>query len=913
MASNKDINNLIKKIDELIASIKNDTSDIIPIPQGQNDGDDDDSVSIKKRRKKLEESLMTEEELLDKHYEENIKILEGNEKALKKLNEKYNKDKEELTKKHLEEEKKIREQTVQNFQSGWNTLTMGFNQLMGIAKKVERDITDSYGKADQEATNYGRAIGMTSDKVAELRGNVANFMVDTNMAIKYNLRTDEMIKLMSDYTRGLGRAVGLTHQQMENVAQLNLLMGSDKAVKFTAAFDKFGIGIDAAAQIAENMFNDANRKGISFEQISENFLNNIELAQQYTFENGIEGLKKMAESATTVKWNMQQTAAFADKVSNIEGAIKTSAQLSVLGGPFAQFSNPMGMLYESLNNLEGLQDRIFAMFGKLGEWNTEKGMVDISVFNKQRIKAAAEAMGLNYGDIINTVNQQARRGKVLDNIKNLGFDKDTQELIANTAQLDKNGEAYVTIDGEKKYVKNGLTDDDKSKLVAKSKSDSETLKDIAINSKSLLEHQQAVEKQRLNLLTQFYNNTGIGEKMDGYYELLANLQKYLLIIQGATLVIQGLVAAKNMLGGLGQMLGYRGGMGGALLGPGGASGVIGKSNNTLMMGGNFGKLGTFSNGKALITKYGSASSARNSIRWNNAAKGLGIASMVGSMGFGMLESNARNKGDHEKADKYAEYQGAATGVGMASLISSNPVTLALGGLLGLAYSHNNNAIAEARRNKEQDIAQEKEMRAEEKEQAKRRFYEKTGIWLNGDYSVAQIERWMTGSHVMGTSDYEILRENGDENMINNIPRYMKNGGVLDKGSTHSEGGMNVVDNRTGEIIAEVEKNEGIVPVKIMEKFGTVDNLINNAMKPLQPMGEQLQISHNNPNINHSLSIGGLANVNVEGAIQIQTTNGQTYNITEDPIAMKQIGDNIMKHIMLANDRIFNKNEYYRKW
>jgi hypothetical protein len=41
--------------------------------------------------------------------------------------------------------------------------------------------------------------------------------------------------------------------------------------------------------------------------------------------------------------------------------------------------------------------------------------------------------------------------------------------------------------------------------------------------------------------------------------------------------------------------------------------------------------------------------------------------------------------------------------------------------------------------------------------------------------------------------------------------------------------------------------------------------------------------------------------------------GQTYNIAEDPAAMRMIGDSVMRHIMTANQQIFNKTEFYRKW
>lgn len=867
----------------------------------------------KRRKKKLEDSLKTEEELLDEHYEVNKKLLEGNKEALKRLEEKYNKDKQEIEKKRLEEEKRLKEQASQNFMGGFNLFTSGINQIVGALKKAEQDILNSYGKADQEAVNYGRAIGMTSEKVDELRGNVAKFMVDNNMAMSYNLRTDEMIKLAGNYSREIGRAVSLTHEQMENMAQLNLIMGEGKAVKFTAAFDKFGLSVESAALIAEDMFNDANRKGISFEQISENFLNNIELAQQYTFENGVEGLKKMAESATAVKWNMQQTAAFADKVSNIEGAIKTGAQLSVLGGPFAQFSNPMGMLYESLNDMEGLQDRILGMFGGLGQWDNKKGMVDISAFDKQRIRAASSAMGLNYGDVMNTIHQQGRRNKILENIKNLGFDEDTQELIANTAQLDENGEAYITTaDGEKKYVKDGLSNEDKEGLITKSKSDSETLREIAINGKSLLEFKEAVEKERLNELTNKLNELNAGKTLEGMYELMGQMQKYIIMIQVATLAIQVLVGTIQAAKGIGQMVGARGGIGGAIGNTSvGAVGKVGLRQTLAGTPGVWGKtkaLGRWAGGN--MAKYGGA------------AIGISALGYVGSSLMDAQSQKLRANGNHDDADKVnlgsGALNGVAQGVAIGSMFGGYGMAAGaiIGGLIGLGSASAENKKLEMQRKEEEYNKQvEKEyfeFIEQEKEDARFDFVRRTNLKLNGDYEPDFIRELIRGKNYLNSYHKNMLYENNDGDVWEQLKPIYAHGGII-KGSSHAEGGMNVIDNQTGHIVAEVEGDEGIIPKDVMRRFGTVDNLINSAMRPLQPMGELLKVnSNNNSSINSSLNVGGSASVNVGGSIQLSMPGGQTYNIADDPAAMRMIGDSVMRHIMTANQQIFNKTEFYRK-
>lgn len=877
---------------------------------------DEDLKHYKDIHKRWLEANADELELLDASFNEEYELVKDNEEAKIELIEIYSKKQTDILKK--------------NFKEGWSSFTGGFSQLYNLAKKVETDIIDSYGKADQEAANYGRAIGLNRNEVEKLRNSLADLMADESLGSKFNMATDEMLKSMTSYTKQIGRAVGFTSQQIKNLAALNMIMGEDKAIKFASSFEKFGLNIDHAAKFAEEMFGDASKKGLSFEQISENFLNNIELAQQYTFENGIEGLKRMAENATAVKWNMQQTAAFAEKVNSVEGAIKTGAQLSVLGGPFAQFSNPMGMLYESLNDMEGLQDRIFAMFGNLGEWSNEKGMLEISTFNKQRIRAAASAMGLNYGDVINNVNQQARRKQIQNDIKGLGLDKDTQELVTNTGQLDEQGRTYVVIGNEKKYIKDGLTNNDKEILRTKTKTNDENLQTIAINSKSLLELQQSVEKERKNQLTQAIIDTGVNKTMENIYETLAELQKYIIIIQAATLAIQAMQAAAKVYGGVAQMINNRRGLAPAMgwsstarggYMPSGGGAVY--AQNTTASGG---IVRSYANGTT--RQYSAKTVARYNRMYGNkginvnaakvtgaATMGIGIVGGIGSSAMSAQSERLREKGLHNDADNVNLGAGAAGGITSGAMLGSafGLPGMILGGIFGGVYGLFSAADENKKLREQRKKEKEEEERQKQINEIKENIYNEHGFWLKGDYTLDELRLIRRGKSSYGSYLYQTIIEKGDEDIIDQIPaKSFANGGVLN-GPSHANGGMNVINNQTGEVVAEVQGGEGIVPENIMKKFSSINNLIDSAMKPLQPMGEILHINSGSNSVNSSLNVGGSASVNVGGSIQLSLPGGQTHDIINDPSTMKMIGDNVMKHIMLANQQIFNKSEFYRKW
>lgn len=895
----------------------------------------EEDIKDEKKRNELQKEFDKEkiDQLKKTLAYENLTIFE-------QLNMRFENEKKEY-KKHeldtLELEKAYNKKRRQLFLQQSQQLVGAISNLVNAGEAQVKDIADSWAVINQGAHDYGRVVGLTASQIQNLNEKTLSFWSDNDITYKFNVGLDEFYKIMGAYNKELGRAVALTNDSMLNLVSMKNVLGEEQAIKFTANLDKFGLDVDAAKELVEGIVGDARRSGIVLSNLTQNVADNLHLAQQYTFEDGIEGLVKMAEKASAVKWNMQQTAAFAEKVNNIEGAIKTGAQLSVLGGPFAQFSNPMGMLYESLNDMEGLQDRIFAMFGSLGEWNQEKGMLDVSAFNKQRIRAAASAMGLNYGDVMNTVQSQARRNVVIEQIKNYGLDENTTELIANTAQIDREtGRAYVNYEGKKIFANEIRGHKDKDKILkyleTQANSQNENLRDIAQNTLGAKELIDAAVKEVMVDKADMVEYMGVTKNslQDAVYAIEASkavLNQINIVLNGIQSIV-GVIAATSAFKGV-----FGGGMGNA--GARGLGGARGFGGNTMINGGTFGKLGSYSNAKNIVERYGSAKAARGAIRRANlkaGATGLGIGALgIGGMVTGHLMSaqsqRLRDEGNHKDADNVnlagGALSGAMSGAAMGAMFG--PWGVLIGGVVGgigggvMSAIQNNEYKKEEKRRKdaewvEKAVAEKDEKKQKEINDLKEEFYEKTGLELKGDYTEEFIKTLFKGKDQLSHTHRNTLEANGDIDVWNNLHPYSFAAGGILKGSSHAEGGMNVVDNKTGSLVAEIEGDEGIIPKNIMKKFGTVGNLINKAMRPLQPMGEIMSVdANNNTYLNSSLNVGGSASVNVGGSIQLSMPNGQNYNIAEDPAAMRMIGDNVMRHIMSANQQIFNKAEFYRKW
>jgi len=233
----------------------------------------------------------------------------------------------------------------------------------------------------------------------------------------------------------------------------------------------------------------------------------------------------MAKRATELKLDMAQAFSFADKVSTVEGAITTAAGLQVLGGPFTQYSDAIAMLQEGLTDPAKLQERMVDMMGGMGILNRQTGEVEVSAFNRQRIKAAAQQMGVDYSSMMEMVFANTRGNAIAEQAKAndiFANNKDYMNLIRNVGTFENGyAGAYLERNGTMQFVKaSEMTSKEVEQLVALNKSDSENVQDIAKTLRGWDDVISGTKKQIEGAKAQAVEVTGIGTKVQGIIDLV---------------------------------------------------------------------------------------------------------------------------------------------------------------------------------------------------------------------------------------------------------------------------------------------------------------------------------------------------------------------------------------------------------
>ena len=896
--------------------------------KAQNLSQDQEAEEIQKARIQRDNDFLDNQKQYSKELQ---KILSYQQQITKEVEYQNKKHEEGVTlNERINHQLEGRLKGYKQIQKGFDEAKKGLTGIFNVGK----DIMSTWGRVDQAAADYTKTIGGSAESMRKLTTETIRFVKEQSIGMKYNTSMEELIKLQESYNKSVGRSINLTNSQKETMAAMRKIAGDETTIKFTSSLENFGINPEEVGGVVGRMFETASKSGLAWSKYSSNFLDNIKMAQNYTFRNGLDGLQAMAKKASEIKLDMKQAEAFANKVSSLEGAVKAGANLSVLGGSFSQFGNPLSMMYEGLNDMEGLQDRVINMFGNLGRWNSKTNMVDVSVFDKQRIRAAAEATGMDYSSIMDMIQAKGRSNQVQRQLQGLNFGAEETDFIKNSAQLDKNGQAFMTVGGKKKYLQE-LSTSDIQLLMSTASNDSDNIKTIAQTLTGWNDTMEGLKKQKDAV------KAGIGDYFGNW------LKGTIFSIGTSVNLMAGLVIGSsiaNVLKGGTQLMSGIWNIGGGL-GKGfqGIPNVTANDNTSAVYNslssfrnspvgtknsfGLFGKKYTITNNHGahagMWNRQGKYTSipAKQYFKMRNVKVGTGIgvgSGILAGAATAMQEFGGDN--NHSLGKKIGKTTGSAIGAGLASFgasfipvigpILASTVAPALGSWIGNFVG--GGFTNDARRNK---------------------FKGKFGIdSLTGDYSVRQLKRFNkykeTGDvNALTADDRRELKKNGDFERLKAIRTNFEaqrvdmaasnvtissNGqvkGKADGGWITGPGGPKddsvLVPTSNGEFIVNAQSAAANAELlKTINKSKTAIKPRGNIMNPVKV--SETSSAPSSASQSGSIDFGNGLNINLGGTIKLDLGNKIIGNIKPEDILNQNMINQIIKEIQKQVNRGFNK-------
>ena len=842
------------------------------------------------------------------------------------------------------------EQRTRAIRKGAGEVSKGVSQIyQSVTKTLE-----PWAKANQEAMSYARTMGMSQKTADSYLSNTVSWAAKNNIGILFNKSTDELIKLQGKYSEVLGRNVQLTNEQKLDMLAMEKFLGEDGMIDIANNLENFGLGMSDSAEFIKETLDEATKTGVAASKLTKTIRENIKMAQNYTFKNGLEGLSNMAKKAVELKTDMSLVNSFLEKVSTVEGAITTGANLQVLGGSYAIGSDPLSMMYESLNDVEGLFDRVVNMASGKVFYNNESGNFEMAAIDRYLMKQAATTMGVDPAKMIDVAFRKASLDKIEGEAKSnakIANDEDMIELVKNIATYDK-GRAVVNINGKDKAVSE-LTSADKAQLEAMQRTDSQNLQDMAISLRSMNEILGGTEKEINNEQAKSTERaaTGINALLRQNTKMLditAKIGAWINIIGGGAGILGGVWTTATGVLRMGKGLGN--------LGLGKLN--TGRSNTNLpnfiknsrlrtSIRGMKGNIITSSTGQQWRsigggrfenvkdpTKVLSKNAAQGMLRGSSSvttlgtagkllkAGGTGLAAGAFSIGSDMLSGEFKR----DTGGSIGRAAGATAGAALGSLLTPfiGPLGPILGGWAGSAIV---GAFQDAQKDTRKQIRNEISSRLVDVAPQVANLF--TGAdALVGNYNKRQLEKLSKaledGRIDEGELSGAILRKARANNDLSRMQGQgidvrvaMANGGYLD-GKKHSEGGMPILGSNIsvegGEFVVNREATKVTRP--LLEQINNGDY----SMIAKQPLGEQMKVHQNRSNVEtmpHASKIKmEPISLNISGTIKLDAGNKQvdiSNELLNNPVLISKLTEMINKQINILDNNAYNKGNFKQKF
>lgn len=395
--------------------------------------------------------------------EERLARLEKENEALRKSSENWGKIEGALGK-----TQRAFDLNASQFQNYTSTYTAGIGEINSAINSLTQNLSfeGSLAYLDLEATKIQAAFGTSKERLQEYKEAIADLAPEL---VQFGLDQDDAAKMIESLGNALGTTGIVGQEALVEIAASAKVAGQEFGTLATN-FRNVGVSIYDVGDRLEDIIDYAKKVGVSVKAVTDGVVTNLNKMNIYNFENGINGLTKMAAQAARLGIDMDTVFGLAEKIFNPEGAIELAAGLQRLGVVSNDLLDPLRAMDLAANDPEELQNQLIDLTKTFTRFNEQTQQFEIMPGEKRRLREIAQEMNIPIGQLTEMSIKAADFDRKLKQIEfpDIAGDKETRELIAGMSQI-KGGRAVIEIKDQKTGIKiekdvKDLTKEDIDKL-----------------------------------------------------------------------------------------------------------------------------------------------------------------------------------------------------------------------------------------------------------------------------------------------------------------------------------------------------------------------------------------------------------------------------------------------------------------
>jgi hypothetical protein len=351
-------------------------------------------------------------------------------------------------------------------------------------KNIGSDVLEQLKRESDLRTDINENIGIAGDLSGELRDDI----LDSYPAVsRFGYGIQNVTDLVKNMMVESGRFNMISKDTLERSASTARAFVGDLAEmgKVFTEFEKVGMGARDAMDAIDKAGTRSLGLGLRSKTTITDMRQNIEKLNEFGFKNGIQGLAEMSRKATEFRMKMDEAFKVAETVMDPDKAIEMTANLQVLGGAIGDFNDPLKLMYDATNNVEGLQDSLIKAAGSLATYNTEQGRFEITGINLRKAREMAKTLGIDYKELTKSAiaSQERMAASTALMGKGLNMKEEDKEFLTNLSRMEG---GKMIIDVPQSLQKQLGLDSEHSKLALEEMSDAQV--------KALLENREQLKQ-----------------------------------------------------------------------------------------------------------------------------------------------------------------------------------------------------------------------------------------------------------------------------------------------------------------------------------------------------------------------------------------------------------------------------------
>jgi hypothetical protein len=307
------------------------------------------------------------------------------------------------------------------------------------------DLLGNIGRIQDGISDINRSFGETRTRYLEFSTAVSDSVADF---VRLGGEASDVSATIAGIGEASRRNVVATKETLTEIFATAEYLGIS-AKDITESFAIAGVEMSNIAEATEESVNYIQSIGLNAKTIMGDVALRMEYMNRFNFEGGVLGLSKMAAQASMLRFDMNQTAEFADKVLNPDGAIQMAAAFQRLGVASGDLVDPFILMDKSINDPEGLQDSIIDLAKQFTIFDEKTGNFRINPGGVRLLKELQEQTGLSYENMTKTALAAADLDRRLSQISfDVQGSEEDKMLVANMAKMGEDKRFYVEFQDE---------------------------------------------------------------------------------------------------------------------------------------------------------------------------------------------------------------------------------------------------------------------------------------------------------------------------------------------------------------------------------------------------------------------------------------------------------------------------------